>query len=418
MNIRCLPFLAFSCLAGLFTFGQECNKALRPIVFVHGFLGAGDNYSPMIKKLTEAGYCRESCFVYDWNSMDRADQVPLLDKFIDSILNLTKALKVDLVGHSAGGGLGYRFLEDSFRLTKVERYVHIGSSVQKAPAGKNGITPTLNIFSIADKVVKGGEIPGATNHPFTRYDHFEVVTADSVAMTVFEFLNPGEKYSAKKLMAVPNEFLAKGRVITLGQNLPVAGAKLIVRNIHADGTPAGTIAEVFTNTDGSFQVSNLEPYKPYLFYCYPASGRAMVYYFSKINPHETLLYLRAFPNEGMVAAMLGNLPKDSFQSVFTIFSSQRAIQSGRDELSVNGLILNTDVFASPAKTAIAWFLFDGNKNGQTDFTPIAPFSGFPFMQAVDIMTAPGLKSATIKFGLHEYKVPALPASEAIVVVVL
>lgn len=397
---------------------QDCDKNHRPIILIHGFLGAGDNYSLMLQKLFEAGYCPDRCFVYDWNSMERVSQNPTLDRFVDSILKITGALQVDLAGHSAGGGVSYAYLNDTLRMKKVAHYVHIGSSPNKSPAGVEGKVPNLNIYSTADRVVKGGDIPGAVNLRFTNYDHFETVTADSVAMAIYEFLNPGKKFKAQKIIVLPDEFLVKGRVITLGQNKAMAGAKLLVKNIDSDGTPGKQIAELTTGTDGSFQLNGIEPYQPYFVYCYPTAGRPMVYYFSKINPNEPLLYLRVLPFEGMVSMMLGNLPADSNQTVFALFSNKRAIQYGRDELYVNGNMLSTEAFADPGKTAISWFLYDGNGNKESDFGLIAPLSNFPFMRAIDVWLPAGSKSTQFDFNGNSFKVPSIPASEAIIVVVL
>ncbi|MCU0374267.1 MAG: hypothetical protein MUF24_03075, partial [Chitinophagaceae bacterium] len=85
---------------------QPCTTGHRPLVLVHGFLGSGDNFGPMVQHLVAQGYCASLCFVYDWNSVARSPQQEHLDQFIDSVLWLTGAKQVDLAGHSAGGGVG------------------------------------------------------------------------------------------------------------------------------------------------------------------------------------------------------------------------------------------------------------------------------------------------------------------------
>jgi hypothetical protein len=405
---------------GLFAYSgaQPCDKKYNPLVLVHGFLGAGDNYAHMLHTLYQAGYCPKNCFVYDWNTMERVNQTPQLERFIDSIIKITGSKQVDLVGHSAGGGVGYAFLDDSLRMQKVAHYVHIGSTMLKTPAGKDGSIPTLNLYSADDKVVKGGDIPGATNIKFTRFDHFELVTADSIAACLFEFLHPGIKFSKVTPIQNKGNFSARGRVITLGQNQPQAGAKISVQKVNGMGAPGSIFYETITDKSGGYQLKGLEEDVSYLIQCSPINGRKISYFFPKIKPNENLLYLRTLPKEGMVAAMLGSLPQDSMQTGAIIFSNTKAIISGRDELVVNGLTLSTPAFADASKTAVAWFLLDGNKNGQTDSTLIQPLSNFPFLRAVDICITPASKVFTIQLNGTSYQVPALPSSESLILLVL
>jgi hypothetical protein len=350
--------------------------------------------------------------------MERINQNPRLEKFIDSILNLTGAKQVDLIGHSAGGGVGYAFLDDSLRMLKVAHYVHIGSTVLKAPAGKDGKVPTINIYSTADRVVKSGDIPGATNLKFTRFDHFELVTADSVARSIFDYLNSSVAFKPGTPKTQKGSYSATGRVISFGQNTPQAGAKILVQKVETKGTTGPVFYETVSDGHGAFQLKGLEPNEAYLVECRPKEGRVVSYFFPNILPNEKLLYLRTLPNSGMVATMLGNLPQDSSQSGIILFSNKKAIISGRDTLMLNDITLSTPTFADASKTAVAWFLMDGNKNEKTDTTLIQPLSNFPFMRAIDIYVDPSLKTFSVQLNGKLFHVPALPSSKSLILVVL
>jgi pimeloyl-ACP methyl ester carboxylesterase len=131
MNFKTLILSGLFLSTIQFASAQPCTSPFKPVILVHGFLGSGDNYGPLVRQLSEAGYCTDRFFAYDWNSLARTDQNTALDKFIDSVLALTGAKQADLIGHSAGGGIGYAYLSDSIRATKIAHYIHIGSGAQK-----------------------------------------------------------------------------------------------------------------------------------------------------------------------------------------------------------------------------------------------------------------------------------------------
>ena len=119
-------------------------------------LGAGDTWSPHQRRYLANGYCGDRIYPFDWNSLDRnADHVTDLEVFIDSVRTANQATQVDLVGHSAGGGLGYEYLANEERAQTVRRYVHIGSFPSDAPPGPDGgdTVPTLNLWSEQDVIV-------------------------------------------------------------------------------------------------------------------------------------------------------------------------------------------------------------------------------------------------------------------------
>ncbi|HSK12966.1 MAG TPA: alpha/beta fold hydrolase [Phnomibacter sp.] len=412
-----MAWLAY-CLAPEPLDAQPCDDQYRPLVLVHGFLGAGDNFSPLLQHLYNVGYCPQRCFVYDWNTMERVDQSPALDRFIDSVLQLTGAEKVDLAGHSAGGGVSGAYLANAERMKKVERYVHMGSTLLKGPAGVDGSIPTLNLYSTGDRVIQGGDIPGATNVRYTSFDHFEIVTTEEVAKAMFGFFNPGKRYEPRKLVPVPNTFAASGKVLALGQNTPQAGAKIEVMPLDMMGIPGAVVATGVSDAEGRFSLSGLAPYQPYWVLCHPPAGRSMAYYFPRIAPNDDLLYLRTLPAQGMISMLLGAIPNDTLQAALVLFSNQRAIVHGRDELEVQGVTLSTPEFADAARTGVAWFLFDGNSNGRTDTTLMQPLSNFPFLRAVDLRLAAGDGPATVRFNGNTYRVPLVPSRRAITIVVL
>ncbi len=243
-------FLAF---AGILSFPacQEgdgfpsCNDEIHPTVLVHGFLGSGDTYTKQVQRFSSNGYCANGFHTYNYNSIDQTSDLAGLEALIDSLLLEPTVSQVNLVGHSAGGSLSYSFLNDSIRAAKVNRYVHIGSSPQANAAGPNGEVPTLNIYSVADLVVTGADIPGATNFRQQYADHYEVATNEETFEAMYEFFL-GRAPVHADIIPNPKVEIA-GKALTFGENVPLNGATIeIYELIRATGfrlrdTPTETL---------------------------------------------------------------------------------------------------------------------------------------------------------------------------------
>jgi pimeloyl-ACP methyl ester carboxylesterase len=108
----------------------DCKSSKRPIVFVHGFVGGGDNFSLMIQRFLQNGYCPDDLFVFDWNTLTQnfsvSRAVESLANFIDNVLKGKGKDKVDLICHSMGGGLCALYLNQGGK-EKVAHYVHAAS---------------------------------------------------------------------------------------------------------------------------------------------------------------------------------------------------------------------------------------------------------------------------------------------------
>ena len=71
---------------------QKCTDKNLPIVFVHGFMGSGDNWATQIQRFSSNGFCEDKLFVFDWNSIGGGSTTSTsLNKFIDGVLKKTNA---------------------------------------------------------------------------------------------------------------------------------------------------------------------------------------------------------------------------------------------------------------------------------------------------------------------------------------
>ncbi len=401
----------------------QCDSCRYPVVMVHGFLASGDTWASFQQLFTANGYSTGLLFAFDWNTLSpTTNHTALLDAFIDQVRAKTGAPKVRLLGHSAGGGLGYSYLSDAGRAAKVDRYVHIGSMPQSGPAGPGGSVPTLNIWSADDKVARSGTIPGATNSQLHGADHYQVATGRAAFEAVWAFFHPEElpKPAANNPEAVVH---IAGKVLYFGENRPLANARVDiflldpVSGKRLTSEPFQSLSSDSLGCWGPVQVDSGGVYE-FVATSPDPGGRNVHYFRERFRHSNALVYLRAIPPPGSFAGfLLKGLPNTDSQTVLTVFSASKAVVYGRDSLTVAGAVVSNATFASADKTAIAWFFYDDGDN-RTALTPVGMFKDFPFLNGVDMYFPTG-EAATIPlvFNGRVLNIRNIKSSEGIVVAV-
>lgn len=390
-----------------------CDTAYNPVVMCHGLLASGDTYAGQVKRFRQNNYCENSIYVFDWNTLGGGSSELELDAFIDDVLAATGATQVELVGHSAGGGLGYDYLSDPTRAAKVSHYVHIGSSPQAGPAGPNGEIPTLNIYSLYDAIVEGADIPGATNVVLDLKDHYEVATSEETFTEVFKFFR-GEAPATTQIMADDTRSIG-GKVLTLGENEPLVDATVNVYELDAATglrlqlQPVNSYMTDANGNWGSFEAKANTNYE-FEVVSANASDRKLHYYREPFITSDALVYLRAFPPATSLAGtLLASLPEDDDQAVVIAFTASQAVINNRDEMMVEGVNLSTPDFASEDNSTIAYFLYDDG-NGQTDESQVGLFGFTPFLTGVDVFfPTDQTQTVNLVFNGREINVPSWPS---------
>ncbi|MCA9576781.1 MAG: alpha/beta fold hydrolase [Polyangiales bacterium] len=390
---------------------EGCENPHVPVVMVHGFLASGDTYANHVMRFVANGYCQDRLFVYDWNSIGGGNSPALLDAFIDEVLSVTGATQVDLLGHSAGGGIGYTYLSDDARAAKVRRYVHIASGDEDAPPGSAGGVPTLNLFSANDRVVTNDGIEGATNVDLETADHYEVATRDDSFEAIWEFLNDAPP-AVSAIVAQEEPIVIAGRAATLGENRPAEGATVDIYEVDADSGQrrrARPRATFIANAQGYWGPFQGAPDTHYEFHITPVSGRSVHYFREPFLRTNTKVYLRTLPTTGLARVLVSALKFDEDQPTTVIFLANRALQPG-DQLLLDDVDLSGDAYTNRDNTTIALFFFDDNGNDETDLTPVALFQTFPFLAGADF--APGADprvSTVVQLGERRLAMPRRPA---------
>ncbi len=429
--------------------GQEptalpgCENAPRPIVFVHGFMGGGDNYAKTVMRFGSNGYCPEYLRAFDWNtlSFDMEGNVEDLVAFIDQVLKETHAEKVDLVGHSRGGQLGYEFLSDEKRAKKVAHYVHVASFCDLEFPGS---VPVLVLSSDEDTVVGPCSIEGAENQDVDGADHLQMVTLPEVFVAMFRFFNDGQRPVTADILPQGSVTLA-GKALAFGTNQPAVGAVVEIYPLNAatgERLEANPAARFTVGEDGVWGPFPADPSTFYEFMISETGPRPFHYYRQPFSHSDALVYLRVVPDaDPLLDLVLGAITYDDRSSILVLFSANQALYHGRDTATLDGLDLATPEMVPPPPdrtSTIAIFIFDTDGDGQTDGGPIPiqipalPFlrmpggaqgsdqpSEFPFFRQYDaFLDASTRRTVTVTMNGAALNVPTWKSdSEGVIVVV-
>ena len=372
-----------------------CDSSTTPIIFAHGFIENGDAFFFQAMRFASNGYCLDRIFTYDWNtilaSVDWEGEIALFEQYVDRVLEQTGADRVDMLGHSMGGGLCFDYLAKEDNRSKVAHYVNVASWFpDEIPEG----VEILSLSSKGDAIMGESIIEGAKNVVFENLDHLQVATAEESFIEMYAFFNGAPPENREPVPKEP--VLVSGRIVSFGLNSPMAGITL---NIYPFDPQTGQRAT--TNPDHSF-VSGLFGYWG------PFEASAETYYeFECIDPngfwpkvryyHEPFVrsidkaYFRVLPRSDKLPGFFSALlPISDNTTIFAWLDLNQAVVHGRDTLTLNGIDLSIPELADSSIQTIALFFMDANLNGQSDLEAAGGiFASIPFVRVFDMRVTTG-----------------------------
>lgn len=367
-----------------------CNSSATPIVFAHGFIENGDAFFTQAMRFAANGYCLDRIFTHDWNTLlasagwDR--EIAQLRDYIDWVLEQTGAGKVDLLGHSMGGHLGFSFLEEEANRLLVAHYVNVASWYPDIiPDG----VEILSLSSKGDTMVGESIVEGATNVVFEDLDHLQVATSPESFVEIYKFFT-GETPEITE--PVPEEpIFVSGRIVSFGLNGPMSG---IILNIYAFDPKTGQrTSKQAEHTFISGPYGYWGPFKAlpgiyYEFECVDPNGfwPAIRYYHEPFVRSIDKTYFRVLPDSGILPGFLSALlPIPDDYTIFAWLDLNQSVIEGRDTLTLNGIDLAIPELADASIQTIALFFMDANFNGQSDMEAAGGiFASMPFIRIFDI----------------------------------
>ena len=378
-----------------------CTTDLPPILFVHGFLAAGDGFDHHMARFANNGHCLDHLFALDWDNLNQQTSQQLLTQTIDNILEQTGAEQIDLVGHSAGGSLSVSLLLKPEE-NRVRRYIHVGSS----PFEEVLTIPYLHLTSQADPIAPPTEMENAYNVQIENDDHFAVITSEASFAQMYSFLydtNP----SNTEVPIVENPTLW-GKALDFGNNVPTEGNIFVYILDPNTGRPLQE-NPLFTQEVGPYGYFGpilVEQSQSYELRLVPRKGPTIYHFFSPFDHNTRALRLRSLPEEGIGAQFLSSLPLESSECVSLVnYSAHSGMIFGRDSLLLDGVEQLNEARANAANNTIALFHTDAQEDKQNGPDPTT-FAFLPFLAGTDTYWAPSkTESISVSYNEQQLNVP-------------
>ncbi len=421
---------------------SDCDKSLRPIVFVHGTYGSGDNFAHVAALLGSNGYCQDRIVAVEYNSLgdspgnDCAASNPVqgcgkIDAIVNQVLAANPGFtQVELAGHSQGTMHAGIYL--GLHGDKVAHYLNLSSP---GTVLNVGAVQTLSLSSLHDlgghpnhaigdsvcsEAVDGGTLvpvdsgtPAAAGDAggdggapacnviqvtFTDEDHFAVAASRNSFIQIYKYLL-GKEPQYTEVQCGDDPITVQGISETFADNQPVTGM-LDIHELSATPRVPGTAVPVPpADATGHFGPILLKRNVEYETTGYDATGNVVGHqYFTPFRRSNRLVRLLSPASStdgsavgGVIAAMSTNHAIKSPKSV-TVLSRWYG-GAFRQDLGATMTVDGTEVLTSAnsgtsalATTALAggvvgFFMDDANQNGKTDLG--LPSSG-PFIAFTDV----------------------------------
>ena len=365
------------------------DGAVRPILFVHGFMGSGQQFETQALRFTSNGYAPDLIDVFEHDSLaypgSQAQVWAGLDARIDALLAASGADQIYLVGHSQGTGVSQGYLNsDPARAARVAAYVNLD--------GFPGAVPeTVRALAVWGEGSAERQMPGATNVQFANQGHTQVVNSPETFGAMYEFLL-GEAPTFAEIVRGPAAAITiSGRVVLFPENRGAHDATLEVYEV--DGSSGrrlgGPVATVALSGDGDFGPLNVD-------------GEHF-YEFAVVRPGESVhhVYLQRFVTSSRWVRILTSEPDGLANSFWEPSATAQNLVvmrneewwgdqgSGSDRLAINGRDVLTAGNSPRSNRTIGVFLHDGGVDGRSDLEADVAPSGLPFLIGIDLVIPAG-----------------------------
>ncbi|HVW28199.1 MAG TPA: alpha/beta fold hydrolase [Polyangiaceae bacterium] len=421
---------------------EDCDKSLRPFVFVHGTYGSGDNFAHVAALLTSNGYCPDHIVAVEYNSLGDSpgascDATPKpqgcgkIDAVVNDIMAKTGATQVDLAGHSQGTAHCGTYLADAGNAKKVAHYINFSGSPDV------GDTPTLSLSSQHDLGNTPHHATGKNVTTFTLMDedHFAVAASTRSFVQVYQYLT-GNMPTYNTVQCGDEQVTIEGLAETFADNTPMAG-RIEIRPIGTNPRDTSKPEVTVTNADGNghFGPFTLRRNVPYEFRGFDEHKNLIGYqFFTPFKRSNRLVRLLspAYANDG--SGIGGTIAAASTDKI--VHASDDVALVGRwagggfrqdlgASLKIDGTEILTDVTAGSKALAnsntsggvVGLFMYDANQDHQTQLGMVD--SG-PFLMFTDVYmdaSKPRMIDITFTAGsedtndTNEIKIPNWPSKD-------
>jgi pimeloyl-ACP methyl ester carboxylesterase len=359
----------------------------RPVIFVHGFVGSGNQFSSQAMRFTSNGYEPDEIRAHEYDSVfateTSAQSFARLDALIAELQVETGAAQVDLLGHSLGTSQMQSYLNsDPARAADVAHYVNLDGATASSPPG--GV-PTLAVWGAGSPT---REITGGTNVYFPEQTHTQVMTSSETFVAVYQFFNGSAPVSPDVVRQPAGEVTIAGRALEFISNVGVTDATLELFEIdgatgaRVDAIPEATFA---LSGDGAFGPHPVDPALSYeLVISRTGSDSRHHFYFEPFRHTDHLLRLLTSESGAGIDALWEK--SDNHANVVVLRNKEWWGDQGanNDALVINGSNVVNAAIAPIAKRAIAMLIFDAGLDSMSDLSaPVPALAALPFITGID-----------------------------------
>jgi pimeloyl-ACP methyl ester carboxylesterase len=398
---------------------SDCDKSLRPIVFVHGTFGSGDQLANPAMLFGSNGYCQDRIVAIEYDSVQLGsalggDDSAVLDKIdalVDEIRQKTGQDQVELIGHSQGTSHSINYLSDPTRAAKVAHYINV--------SGETKIPDGVHALSLSSENDLGGaphHAPGADSTvTLKKEDHVQLASSTAGFVEMYKYLlKKKPKYT--EIQCGDAKVTLEGIAETFGDNEPIVGGSLEVYELgdspRTRGKPLMTLSADSTGHVKPFKLKRLTAYE---FKALGADGKLVghAYFPPFIRSNRLLRFLAPSQNLVVSALSTDRLERGAGFSAVVARTYQGTFRHdlGRS-LTMNGTEVLTDGTAGDDTATVGLFMSDQNLNKKTDLGVAFQVT---FMAGTDVyMDAE--KAAWLAFDSNGYtmKIPNWPSDEGLI----
>ncbi len=374
---------------------EDCDRTLRPFVFVHGTFGSGDNFAHVARLLGSNGYCQDWIVAVEYNSLgDSPGTDGSIDAAIDAILAESGFDQVDLAGHSQGTRHCANYLNGSpAQAAKVAHYINFSGSPDI------GDVETLSVSSEKDIGNTPHHATGTnvTEVTLEEEDHFAVAASTRSFVELYRYLR-GEDPQYTEVQCGEEMVTVEGITESFADNVANVGGTIEIREVGDDPRAAGPpVVTVTPDGEGRFGPIQLRRDAYYEFKGTTAEGELIGYqYFTQFKRTNRLARLLSpSSNPGVAGASTDLVVREEGHTALIARWDGGGFRHDLGaSLTIDGVEVLTDENAGSEAMmsaeldggVVGFFMYDDDLDAQTDLGLVesSPFLSFTdvFMDAV------------------------------------
>jgi pimeloyl-ACP methyl ester carboxylesterase len=374
--------------------GGEGDAAALPIIFVHGFLGSGQQFEALALRFTSNGYPADHIEMFEHNSLtygtgnnpEANESVwQRIDQLIAELKERTGDDQVYLAGHSQGTFVSQGYLNsDPARAANVAKYVNLDGATDVGGQGQlPGGVETLAVWGEGDAA---REVPQATNVRFPDQSHTQVVNSPETFAAMYEFLLGEEPELTEVVREPADEIVVSGRAQLFPENTGATNATMRIYEIDGE-----TGERLDDEPEATYELSGNGDWGPF-----EADGEAFYEFAITRDPTTHHIYMQRFVRSSRWVRILTSEPggladsfwdtSDQHQNVVVLRNKEWWGDQGADSdtLEVNGQNVLTPAISPRSNRTIGVFVHDSGLDRRSDLSgPVDP-TGIIFLTGADL----------------------------------